>query len=505
MSKQLIDVGVNLNDGTGDNLRTAGEKINSMMSEIYTTFGDGTILTATINGLQHVRDDSEPQLGGLLDLNGYGVNGNGEIFITGRIATGMYVEAGQYLKGGSLDITNSGSVGGALTIGGITTGTVGNFTTSVTTGTLNATTQLQVVGDASVTGKVTAQGAGSKVRFYYPDSTTFPAAADWEGGLAYSEATNKMSVATDGSWKTLANEDSPALTGTPTAPTAATATNTTQIATTAYVQAHRGEIDTALGLKAPLASPAFTGTPTAPTQAKSDNDTSIATTKFVHDVVADYAPLNNAALTGAPTAPTPSPADDNSTKIATTAFVAGREEVLNTAIGLKAPTASPSFTGTPTAPTPVDNTTTTRIATTGYVVTTLGTAVTTINTALGLKAPLASPALTGTPTAPTAAAGTNTTQIATTAFVKTHVDGAVTDLNMSDYAKKASPSFSGTPTAPTPAASSNDTTIATTAFTKTAVANGSAKMWDGSHKFVSTSAPSNSDGVDGDIWFQIEA
>ena len=41
------------------------------------------------------------------------------------------------------------------------------------------------------------------------------------------------------------------------------------------------------------------------------------------------------------------------------------------------------------------------------------------------KAPKASPALTGTPTAPTATAGTNTTQIATTAFVQTAIGAAV--------------------------------------------------------------------------------
>ena len=86
---------------------------------------------------------------------------------------------------------------------------------------------------------------------------------------------------------------SPDLTGTPTAPTAAAATNTTQIATTAFVRTEvsnlvgsagatldtLGEIATALGndvalsttlttsigLKAPLASPTFTGTVTIPT------------------------------------------------------------------------------------------------------------------------------------------------------------------------------------------------------------------------------------------------
>lgn len=50
---------------------------------------------------------------------------------------------------------------------------------------------------------------------------------------------------------------SPTFTGTPAAPTAAAATNTTQLATTAFVT-------TADNLKANLASPAFTGVPTAP-------------------------------------------------------------------------------------------------------------------------------------------------------------------------------------------------------------------------------------------------
>lgn len=41
------------------------------------------------------------------------------------------------------------------------------------------------------------------------------------------------------------------------------------------------DLNTALGLKAPLASPAFTGTPTAPTAAAGTNTTQLATTEFV--------------------------------------------------------------------------------------------------------------------------------------------------------------------------------------------------------------------------------
>jgi hypothetical protein len=121
---------------------------------------------------------------------------------------------------------------------------------------------------------------------------------------------------------------SPALTGTPTAPTASAATNTTQIATTAYVKsqgytANTGtvtsvgvsvptglsvsgspitssgtltlslasgyEIPTtsALAAKAPLASPTFTGTPAAPTATAGTNSTQIATTAFVKTAVSN--------------------------------------------------------------------------------------------------------------------------------------------------------------------------------------------------------------------------
>lgn len=45
------------------------------------------------------------------------------------------------------------------------------------------------------------------------------------------------------------------------------------------------EMDTALALKAPLASPVFTGDPRAPTPAAADDDTSIATTEWVRDLM----------------------------------------------------------------------------------------------------------------------------------------------------------------------------------------------------------------------------
>lgn len=67
---------------------------------------------------------------------------------------------------------------------------------------------------------------------------------------------------------------SPTLTGTPLAPTASSTTNSTQIATTAFVQAQKD-------------SPTFTGTPVAPTAALGSNSTQLATTEFVQSAVAD--------------------------------------------------------------------------------------------------------------------------------------------------------------------------------------------------------------------------
>lgn len=106
---------------------------------------------------------------------------------------------------------------------------------------------------------------------------------------------------------------SPTFTGTPAAPTAAAGTNTTQIATTAFVSTAvsnlidgaPGVLDTLneiaaalndddtvidtilaeLALKAPLASPDFTGIPTAPTAAPGANTTQLATTAFVKAAV----------------------------------------------------------------------------------------------------------------------------------------------------------------------------------------------------------------------------
>lgn len=139
-------------------------------------------------------------------------------------------------------------------------------------------------------------------------------------GGAGGSATSVIAIGGPGTFAPL---ESPELTGTPTAPTPSTSDDSDTLATTAYVQAQEyvtaltapvtsvagktgdvslvkgdvglGNVDntpdankpvstatqTALNLKADLASPALTGTPTAPTASTSDDSTKLATTAFV--------------------------------------------------------------------------------------------------------------------------------------------------------------------------------------------------------------------------------
>lgn len=77
-------------------------------------------------------------------------------------------------------------------------------------------------------------------------------------------------------------------------------------------------IQSQLNLKAPLANPTFTGTPLAPTAAVDTNTTQIATTAFVINQA--YAKLASPAFSGTPTVPSAALNNDSSL-IASTHFV----------------------------------------------------------------------------------------------------------------------------------------------------------------------------------------
>lgn len=161
------------------------------------------------------------------------------------VATGTGLSGGPITSAGTLSLANTavtaGVYGGAIGVASHTVDAQGRLTA-------DSFTARSVTGTAAEITVTNGDGVAGA------PTISLPAAITMTG-----------KTVTGGSYAT------PALTGTPTSPTAAPGTNTTQIATTAF---------SAAAITAGLASPAFTGTPTAPTAAPGTNTTQLATTAF---------------------------------------------------------------------------------------------------------------------------------------------------------------------------------------------------------------------------------
>jgi len=111
MARQTVSIGSSANDGTGDPLRTAFTKINANFSELY---GD----TAEAND---ILDDTTPQLGGNLDINGFNItsarsnenirvipNGTGTVELESNVnVTGNLVATGDITANGNINLGNA--------------------------------------------------------------------------------------------------------------------------------------------------------------------------------------------------------------------------------------------------------------------------------------------------------------------------------------------------------------------------------------------------------------
>jgi len=264
---------------------------------------------------------------------------------------------------------------------------------------------------------------------------TYKALADLSNVNNTSDANKPVSTATQTALGLKANLASPTFTGTPEAPTATAGTNTTQVATTAFVKTAvdnvisnaPGALDTlnelsaalgddanyaatmtsALALKAPIASPTFTGTVVLPSTT-SIGSVSAAAIGYVYGVTSGIQGQLDAKLASATAASTYAPIASptfTGTVSGITSTMVGLGNVDNTSdtnkpvstatqleLNLKAPLASPTFTGTVSGISKsmvglgnVDNTSDSSKP--------ISTAT---QTALDLKANIASPTFTGT-------------------------------------------------------------------------------------------------------------
>ena len=88
MAIQTIGIGTVADDGTGDSLRVAGDKINDNFNEIYTTLGDGSTLTG----------------GAITALNNATAN---ELVTVGATTTELDAEANLTFDGSTLAVTGN--------------------------------------------------------------------------------------------------------------------------------------------------------------------------------------------------------------------------------------------------------------------------------------------------------------------------------------------------------------------------------------------------------------
>jgi len=118
MAKQTVNIGAAANDGTGDALRTAFDKINDNFNELYAVTGAGTGQNIAISGNSVISENSNGNI--ILDPNG-----------TGRVvlATSAELRFTTHTDNAVLYVDSDGDVqlSSALTFNGSTLSTTGSI------------------------------------------------------------------------------------------------------------------------------------------------------------------------------------------------------------------------------------------------------------------------------------------------------------------------------------------------------------------------------------------
>ena len=143
MVKQVVGLGSEANDGTGDNLRIGMDKVNDNFDEIYTLLGTGTALTSGISADSSAVTLTGPTISGAVagtqtsatittlattTVNGTTLNGG-----TLALAAGSITDSSGAISFGDENLTTTGT----LAVGAITTTASMNINTAVSSGTVD--------------------------------------------------------------------------------------------------------------------------------------------------------------------------------------------------------------------------------------------------------------------------------------------------------------------------------------------------------------------------------
>jgi len=369
-----------------DNAATGGTVTFKASGQTGVSVAVGEKCTVYYNGTDYVKVASSVA-DGVTSVSGTGtVNG---ITLTGTVTSTGNLTLGGTLANvnltsqvtGTLPIANGGT--------GTTSTTFANLTTNVT-GTLpianggTGTTSTTFVNLATnVTGTlpvanggtgITSLGTGVATFLGTPSSANLAAAVTDEtgsGSLVFATSptlvTPALGTPTSGNFST----------GTFTWPTFNQNTSGTAAGLSATLAVASGgtgvTTSTGTGSTVLSASPTFTGTPLAPTATTGTNTTQLATTAFVQNQIGAIA-AGVSSFSAGTTGLTPSTGTTGNVTLAGTLAVAngGTGVTTSTGTGSTVLSASPALTGTPTVPTAANGTNTTQAASTAFVINQIG-------------------------------------------------------------------------------------------------------------------------------------
>ena len=213
MARQVINIGSSANDGTGDPLRTAFDKINDNFVELYGGDNDINTLDANLNvnnfaittGVTNGNITVTPNGTGNINLGSITINGSQ---VSSNDSTQITL-ADNIQTTGTVNIDGDTTLGSTLTVGTSLALATGATVTGIDNGALGSSATLLATQGAIKT-YVDAQVTAQDLDFACDDSTTLSIDLDSESlqfsggtGITTAGTGNTVSIAIDGTVATL--------------------------------------------------------------------------------------------------------------------------------------------------------------------------------------------------------------------------------------------------------------------------------------------------------------
>jgi cytoskeletal protein CcmA (bactofilin family) len=169
MAKQTINIGSNANDGTGDPLRTAFNKINDNFTELYGSDNDLNTLDANLDVNNFIITTGVTNGNITITPNGTGSLTLGALTVSGTEISSA--DSTQITLKENLSVTGSLNAAGAATLGTSLTLAAGATITEFSTSTSLGTSNTLVPTQNAVKAYVDAQNVSQAITFVGDDST----------------------------------------------------------------------------------------------------------------------------------------------------------------------------------------------------------------------------------------------------------------------------------------------------------------------------------------------